>query len=57
MDPPDIGIPGGGGKWHKISSSSPKSVDSDQSTVATIETVVDVPGIGMLFPLWPIEGI
>ena len=45
MDPLDIAIPKGGGKRRKLSSSSPKIVESNRSTVAPIETVVDVPGI------------
>ena len=44
VDPPNIDIPEGVGKWCKLLSLSPKSVESDRSTVAPIETVVDVPG-------------
>ena len=44
VDPPNIAIPEGGGNRCKISSSSPKIVELDRSTVAPIETLVDVPG-------------
>ena len=49
-DPPNISILEGGGKQRKISSSSPKSVESDPSTVAPIEMVVDGPGTAYGFP-------
>ena len=44
MDPPNIAIPEGGDNRRKISGSSPKIVESDRSTVAPIETLVDVSG-------------
>ena len=44
VDPPNTAIPEGGGNQRKISSSSQKIVESDRSTVAPIETLVDVSG-------------
>ena len=45
LDPPDIAITEGGGNRRKLLSLPPKGVELDQSTIAPIETVVDVPGI------------
>ena len=50
MDLPDIAIPEGGGKRRKLSSSSPKRVESDRSTVAPSEMVVNGPGTADEFP-------
>ena len=50
VDPPDISIEEGGGNRSKLSSSSPKSVESDRPAVGSNEAVVDGPGTMDGFP-------
>ena len=50
VDPPDISIEEDGGNRSKLSSSSPKSVESDRPAVGSNEAVVDVPGTVDGFP-------